>query len=251
MHRTLRLLVGSLVTLVAFSAGADPRGIDSAELSLAIGALPPVVLQGNVGFTSINVSSGTGTFTEPQGAFGPTDIPLAQSLFTGVPQISGLTLAGFGNGTKLCTVPGPPLGCAGGLAGSSLVNILQLFNLSIPLSVVGAPGASTIAGAMGITITVKGQGWTAGVASVTGVTEELPGTTVTNTVTSAGSDGRTAGHGGTLRLVSGFQAITNVAGNLPGFGVQTFSFAPEPVELLLLGTGMAGFALYAGWRRRR
>ncbi|MEN8185086.1 MAG: PEP-CTERM sorting domain-containing protein, partial [Myxococcota bacterium] len=145
-----------------------------------------------------------------------------------------------------------PLSCTGGLVGTTLVNILQLFNLQIPLAVVGdASNLSTIAVSGGIAITVKGQGWTAGVASVTGITATAPGTTVINTVTSAGSDNRGTNHGGTLKLVSGFQSITNVAGNLPGFAVQSFTFAPEPVELLLLGTGMAGFALYAGWRRRR
>jgi hypothetical protein len=89
------------------------------------------------------------------------------------------------------------------------------------------------------------------VASVTGITSTTPGTNVVNTASMTGSDVRTSGHGGTITLVSGFQAITNVAGILPGFAVQAFSFAPEPAELLLMATGTVGFAAYGVWRRRR
>ena len=248
MHRSLRLLVGTLLVLLPVSASASTLTINSSTLGLAIGALPAISIPGNL--SSLAVSSGAGTFTEPALAFGPATVPLPVSLFTGVPQISGLTLTNFGNGTKVCTGTGP-LTCIGGLAGASLVNILQLFNLTIPLSVVGVPGASTVAGSAGITITVIGQGWTATTALVTGVTATTPGTAVVNTATSPGSDNRTAGHGGTLKLVTGFQAITNVAGTLPGFAIQTFSFAPEPAGLLGFASAAGAVAVFAHRRLRR
>jgi hypothetical protein len=214
-------------------------------LSLTIGGLPPVTIPGGAG--AIFVSSGAGDFTEPLGAFGPVTVPLPKSLFTGVPQISGLTLTGFGNGTKVFS---GALGTAtGGLAGNAVVTVLQSLNLTIPLSVVGAAGASVQAGAGAIIITVVGQGWTTGIASVTGVSSTTPGTNVINTVTLAGSDARTASHAGSITLVSGFQAITNVAGTLPGFAIQALTFAtPEAGTLVLLGTGAIGLALYG--RRR-
>lgn len=246
MHRISRVLVGALMLLTIPGAStAASLALDPSTFSVSIGALPPVVLANNP--ATIAVSSGAGTFTEFPGVFGPTTIGLSASLFTGVSLISGLTLAGIGNGTVVCSSAGPPLSCAGGLAGTALVNILQLFNLSIPLSVVGSPGASVKVDAGGIIITVIGQRWVAATTSVTGT-----GSAMTNTAFSTGFDSRTAGHGGSLVLVSGFKAITNVAGTLPGFAVQNLNFdAPEPVELLMLGVGLVGFGIYGSTRRRR
>jgi hypothetical protein len=247
MYRISRLLVGALILLTVPSlATASNLPLNPSSMTISIGDLPPVSLSNNP--ASIAVSSGAGTFTELPGVFGPTTVGLSASLFTGVSLISGLTLAGVGNGTQFCTQPGPPLNCLGGVTGVGLVNVLQLFNLTIPLSVVGTH-ATTFVSAGGIFITVVGQGWTAGTATVTWTT--FTPSTMINSTTAQGSDNRTAGHGGSLVLVTGFKAITNVAGTIPGFVTQSLNFAPEPVELLLLGVGLAGFGLYAGARRLR
>ncbi len=243
--RKLKVLLISVALLVGAPVASQSDTLAmTGSLSLTIGALPPVVVSGG---TDISVSSGSGDFTEPAEVFGLVTVPLPKSLFTGVPQISGLTLVSFGNGTVVFSGGTG----TGGLRGDALVTVLQSLNLTIPLSVVGDPGASVQAGAGAIVITVVGQNWTAGVASVTGITSTTPGTNVVNTASMTGSDVRTSGHGGTITLVSGFQAITNVAGTLPGFAVQAFSFAPEPAELLLMATGTVGFAAYGVWRRRR
>ena len=245
MHRTSGLLVGALVLLLVPSmVGASTLSLEPSSFSLSIGALPPVTLPNNP--TSIVVSSGTGTFTEPASVFGPTDVRLPVSLFTGVSLISGLTLVGFGNGTVVCDALDPELACAGGLAGTTLVNVLQLFNLSIPLSVVGSPGATVRVDAGGIVISVTGQQWVAGPTSVTGTGDFQTGVALSN-----GEDNRTPNHGGELVLVSGFRAVTNVAGTLPGFAVQTLNFAPEPGSLLLVAVGVGAFGLFALARRRR
>ena len=241
-----RVFAAALVAIwVPTVASADTLGLDpSSTFALSIGALPPIVIPS--GAASIAVSSGTGTFTEPAGVFGPALIALPLSLFTGVSLISGLTIVGLGNGTVVCSNATPALSCTGGVAGTTLVNVLQLFNLSIPLSVVGNPGASVVVDAGGIVITVIGQKWTAGTASVTGTGDNL-----TNTAFSTGVDNRTANHAGNLVLVTGFQAITNVAGTLPGFAVQTLNFAPEPTSLLLSVAAAGGLGLLVHARRRR
>jgi hypothetical protein len=212
-------------------------------------ALPEVVLPSG-GSTPILVSSGSGGFTEPANVFGPTTFSLPASLFTGIPQISGLTLTDFGNGTKV--VNGVAGTATGGLAGYAIITILQSLNLSIPLSVVGSPGGVAQAGAGGIQVTVVGQGWTTGVVMHTGVTTTTPGTNVLNTATVQGSDSRTAGHAGSITLVSGFQALTNTAGAFPGFAIQSLTFAtPEAGTFLLLGSGTIAVALYCRRRMRR
>lgn len=226
--------------LLVISVPAQALDLEPSSFSLSIGALPPVVIPNNN--ASIAVTSGGGTFTEPIGVFGPTTVGIPKSLFTGVSLISGLTLAGIGNGTVVCSSTVPNLNCTGGLAGTTLVNVLQLFNLSIPLSVVGDPGASVRVDAGGIIITVVGQKWTAGPTSVTGVT----GLALSN-----GEDNRKADHSGNLVLVTGFKAITNVAGSLPGFAVQTLNFMPEPARLLSAAAAAGAIVALVRMRRRR
>jgi hypothetical protein len=98
----------------------------------------------------------------------------------------------------------------------------------------------------GIIITVTGQKWTAGPTSVTGTGDLGTGVALSN-----GEDNRTAGHAGNLVLVTGFRAVTNVAGTLPGFAVQTLNFAPEPTSLLLSAAAAGGLGLLVHARRRR
>jgi hypothetical protein len=244
--RKLSMLFATLAVFVglASTAGAATVTLTSGTLSIGIGALPPIALP-FVGSVPILVSSGNGSFTEPANVFGPANIPLPRQLFTGTPQISGLTLAGFANGTKVFN--GTNGTAVGGLNGKAIVNVLQLLNLSIPLNVVGNPGATVQAGVGAIIITVVAQGWTTGTAVVTGLPSPTP------TATAQGTDARTPGHGGTIVLVSGFQAITNVAGTLPGFATQVLNFAgaPEPGTLLLLGSGVAGLAILGRRRMRK
>jgi hypothetical protein len=241
-----RLCPASLAGAIAFSIAASAQAATlqlGGTLSLTVGALPPVSLPSN-GATPI--SSGSGHFTEPASFFGPATVTLPKSLFTGVPQISGLTLQNFGNSTKIFSGAGT---ATGGLSGTAIVTVLQSLNLSIPLGIVGVAGGIVQAGAGALQITVIGQNWTTGVAVIAGITTTTPATNVINTVSVTGSDNRTPGHGGTITLVSGFKVITNATGRLPGFAVQTLAL-PEPAALLLLGSGVLAVGLCARRRTR-
>ena len=248
LSRVLVVAIAALSTPIAVNASTlavDP----SSSMSLTVSTLPPLTVPSNP--ASIVVSSGAGTFTEPIGVFGPATTQLPRTLFTGVSLISGLTISGFGNGTQVCDGTTPALNCVGGLSGNTLVNVLQLFNLTIPLSVLGSPGATVKVDAGGIIITVVGQNWTAGQAAVTGVTVDTPGGgSVITTVFETGADNRTAG-GGSLVLVSGFKAITNVAGTLPGFVTQTLNFAPEPGRLLAFVAAASALGFLVRARRSK
>ncbi len=233
------LLIGTAVP-----ASSATLSLTGGVLGVAIGALPPITVAQSPGAIPILVSSGTGSFVEPGGIFATAQV-LPTALFTGVPLISGLSLTAS-NATKVVT---PPT-AVGGILGQSVVAVLGgLVNLVVPLTVAGS-GGSVMVTAFTLMVDVTGHIWTTGVATITGITTTTPGNAVVNTATLAGYDNRTAGHGGTIQLVTPIRILTNAAGNLPGFAIQTLNFIPEPGTLLLLGTGALGLGI-VGRRRMK
>jgi hypothetical protein len=262
MRQASRLLLAAALA-VATSAPASAANFNlvGGTLGLSIGALPPLTVGQSPDPAVIQVSSGTGGFTEPAGLFLDPLVQVPKQLFTGVPLISGLTITNFGNSTKSVATGGGLPGTAGPfqggggfggpgpLTGNALVNVLLLFNLAIPLNPVGQTNGFVTAGGGGIQIQVRGTNWTTGVAKVSQITTgDAPN--ASNTVTFTGLDNRTAGHSGDVTLISPFHVTTNVAGNLPGVAIQTLTFTPEPGSVLLFGAALAGIVVL-GLRKRR
>jgi hypothetical protein len=258
MHRILRgFSVLSVALVFSVGAHASVLTLTGSTLGIKLGPLPTVAFPQS-GPALVSVSSGGGSFTEPAGLFtGSAALPTA--LFTGVPLIDGLTLAGVSNGTKFIAQgavggghttgvlrAGGGLGGPGPLVGTAFVNVLGLFNISVALGPIGSTGAETTVIGGTIIVTVLGTGWTTGPVTVTGVGNFGTGA---NTVTFVGYDNRTPGHVGNVLLISPFKVITNAGSNLVGLATQSLEFVPEPGTLLFLGLGIGALALY-GLRRR-
>jgi hypothetical protein len=261
MRKLKALLFAAVFAMsVSSQASAALTTLVSGVMGISIGALPPITFPSS-GPQLISVSSGGGSFTEPASVF-TGSVQLPTGLFTGVALINGLTIGGLANGSKVVAqgaAAGPRasqliragggLGGPGALTGSAFVNVLFLFNLTVPLNIVGQTGATTSVVAGTLAVTVLGTGWTTGPVTMTGVTTGSP---ATNTVINVGYDNRTPGHAGIVQLISPFKVITNAAGNLPGLATQTLTFlVPEPGTLLLLGSGVVGLALYGRRRLRK
>jgi hypothetical protein len=247
----------------ALSAPADGAILTLVDgtLDIAIGGLPKVTFSQNVSAIPISVSSGGG-FTEPASIF-TGSVMFPTSLFTGVPRFDGFTFASVANQAKSIAPGAPPgthtqhivragggFGGPGRLTGTVFANVLNLFNLAVPLWRIGNTGYRYYASGCGpncIVDSMFATGWTTGPVTVTGLTTGLAGNMI-NTVTFSGYDNRTPNHKGVIQLISPFKVVW-AAGNLPGVAVQTLTFVPEPGTLLLLGAGGVGLGLYA--RRRR
>jgi hypothetical protein len=255
--RKLFVLLASSALLVgaAGASSAATLNLTGSTMGVSIGALPPISIPQSPDPVAIFVSSGGGSFVEPAGIFAST-VVLPPQLFTGVNLISSLNVTAS-NGTGSFTAAGGPGGGFGGpkaLQGQARVGVLGgALNLDIPLSVVGV-GGQTAAGAFALQVTVTGHQWTTGAAQVAGITTGGDDPTTdpyVNTVTLAGYDNRGADHAGTLQLVTPIRILTNAAGNLPGFGIQTLTFVPEPGTLLLIGSGIAGLAIVGRKKLRK
>src|SRR5690606_21927742 len=110
-------------------------------------------------------------------------------------------------------------------------------NVSVPLSVVGAGGTTTVSAL--VNLTVVGAPWTTGTAAVGADT------------VMGGTSGGGAVAGGSVQLVTPIFISTNIGASavLPAFGILTLNFVPEPGTLVLLGSGIAGLVMFGRSRR--
>jgi hypothetical protein len=266
--RKLFSLVAAAGLLVMVSGTASQAAIltlTSGSLAFVLGDLDPIGFPATSS-PQVNVSDSLGTFEVPADLFqGSVVVP--SQLFTGVDLISGLVLdlqghaaiplvtnAPGGGHAQHVLRPGGGIGGEGALAGAAIINVMLLFDMFVPLSVVGQAGGFATAQEGNLAITVYATGWTTGPVQLTGViadvgTPESP--VLVNTVTVAGFDNRTPGGVGQIMLISPFKVVLEGLAALPGVAMMTLNFAvPEPGTLLLLGSGIAGL-LVLGHRRRR
>jgi hypothetical protein len=274
MRRRIRSLFVSILFCIAL---ADPSSaalltLSGSSLTIKVAALDPLTFFQDSAVL-VPVASANGGFTEPAGVFTGTAM-----LPTGCPGVcltNGFTVANLSNLTKTIAPgalgggqatgivrPGGGMGGPGPLLGDAIINVLGLFNLVIPLDVVGSTGADAMVVAGTLVVSAFGTGWTTGAVTITGITTFVATTPFgyngmnVNTVTfgALGFDNRTPGHNGVIGLVSPFKVVTNAAGNFPGYALQTLVFSggvPEPGTLVLLGTAVAALALRGLAMQRR
>ena len=229
--------------------------------------IPPAPVHGSGSGAAIVNGSAGGThlssFVIGGDAIGPitTSVPgltisVPSVRFTGIQNLTGSFGAISG---------GPPGGGPMGLSG--LMKLCLIFapceyaNVTVPITPVsgvgfGIGGTQTVAGA--IALTLQHAPWTIGQpvmtihtpnTNVTGPT--LPGGFVHGPASLTSS---TAQPSGVVQLVTVSKVFTSLTGAFPEYpavGILTLHFVPEPGTLLLLGSGVAGLALFAHRKRGR
>ena len=218
-------------------AGATPSSAVpyTGSLGLSIGGLAtPVIIGGG----SASGVTGAVTFSLASGDFTAVGVVLpitdpAASPLLGIQLTAANASGAFAGGAGIMPVLGVAHVCL-----FAPCTAPPPANVTVPLSVVGIGGTTTITGL--VNVTVIGAPWTTGTAAVFGTITMMGGTT-----------GGGAAGGGQVTLVTPVILWTNtVAGvfPVPSFATLTLNFVPEPGTLLLVGSGIA--VLAALGRRR-
>lgn len=184
MTRPLPALLLAAAAALLFAGPAAGAPFAEGALIVKIGALQPLRIDANAGAAVTDLG---GPIEEQAGAFGPSDVDLPDSLFTGVPSVSDLRVSGLGKPAERATFStgfasitndaGPDLaGSFGGVAtmqGTGVVCHLgcDSVQIPIPLSRAGAGGTAS-ATVLGSNVFVRNGPWTTGAAVVT-----IPNTT--------------------------------------------------------------------------
>ena len=215
-------------------------------LAVQIATLAPVVIPG-AGTAVVNGSGPGGHLTGlaiPASPFAtagfvlpvtdPAAFPIAGVQVT-AHNASG-AFGGVGGGGFGGTMPinGAAKVCLFGACGAAVSN------LSVPLSNVGAGGVAYVTGA--VNLTVVGAPWTTGTAAVGTITAMGGVSPLSNTGAPSGN----------ITLVSPVFISTNIGASavIPGFGILSLHFVPEPGTLMLLGSGIAGLVAFGRSRAR-
>jgi hypothetical protein len=239
----MRKLVGLLagIGLVAgVAAPAQAALLQSASLQVVIGDLPMIPVAwsntGSADVTGTSISNLTADIFNFSGVIPVTD-PMAFP-------IAGLSIEGATNGVGNFSFDA--LGNGGGTMAVQGLSNLCLFapcsasppaNVTVPFTTGGVNGiglgGSVIVESGLVNLTVEGNSWTTGTASIS-----VPSV---GTISQTG----TAFDGTSVKLVTPAMISSSIGASavIPVFATLTLSFIPEPGTALLLAAGAAGLAV--------
>jgi len=249
MRKLSYALAASLLVFgLAGQAHATAFGFNG-TLQIQLATLDPVTLPGGGTAAIVNGSGAGGHLTAlqvPASPFAtpgfvlpvtdPVVFPIAGVQVTGH-NAQGNFAGNGGSGTFGGQMPinGAAKICLFGTCGAAVSN------LSVPLTVIGVGGQALVTGA--VNLTVIGAPWTTGTAAI--------GTAFTK-VGGAAPPNNTGAPSGMVTLVTPIFVSTNIGASsiVPGFGILTLHFVPEPATLMLLGSGIAGLVAFGRSRVR-
>jgi hypothetical protein len=266
------VVAGMMVVGLAGSVQAAVLGWEG-TLSIQIGDLPPNV---GTGASIANVTTTGGNHLATLGIAGGIGlsgtVPVTDPDATPVKSIRGTLV--LGSGTLLPISGGGPLALGilpvTGTAKICIILIDCSFFLALPLTAGGTRGVGlggdpvTVGGfdVGGLAFSIQGAPWTLGVASVADTLFTPNGSTAGTTVETragfahgpASLTSSTAAVSGVVQLVTPIVVSSSLGASqytrIPGFGVLTLHFVPEPASALLVGLGVIALGV-AGRRRRR
>jgi hypothetical protein len=250
MRKLSYALAASLLALgLAGQAQAASLGF-TGTVAVQIATLDPVQLPG-AGTAIANGENGPGHLTSlqvPASPFAIADfvVPVSDP---GVFPIAGVKVTahngdgsfqgvgGSGSFGGAMPINGATKVCLYGACGSST----NISNLTVPLTVVGQGGTTTVKGA--VNLTVIGAPWTTGTAAIGTITQMGGAAPASNTAAASGS----------VTLVTPIFISTNIGAFavVPAFAIMTLHFVPEPGTLVLLGSGIAGLVALGRNRARK